>query len=226
MKLVIFDFEGTLVDFQWQLGAALDRLSPLLDNCIALAGLDREVIARLDYCRLYNYLSNNIVDPGLAAEVLTSVHEVYDYYDADAAKRWSLYPEVIDLLATLNEAGWGVALDSNVGRRALDRMLDQFSLQHCFDITVSRNEVLLLKPESEGIELIMSFYRQRGSNIEEVFMVGDSVTDIETARNANIKVAILTNGEDRTSRLRTHRPDHLIENLSELKKIFFLPESV
>jgi phosphoglycolate phosphatase-like HAD superfamily hydrolase len=101
-------------------------------------------------------------------------------------------------------------------------MLDKFSLHHYFDMTVSRNEVSLLKPEVDGLHLIRSYYQSKSADIAQTFMVGDSVTDIETAHNAGIKVAILVNGEDKTERLRQHKPNYLIENLTELKEIFSL----
>ena len=222
MNIVIFDFEGTLVDFQWQLQAALEKVYPLLDRCITSAGLDRDSIARADYCRLYNYLQENISDPELRAEMMTRIGSVYDDFDADAARRWSLYPEVPALLLMLKKAGWGLALDSNVGRRALDVMLEKFSLGDYFDLTVSRNEVSRFKPDIEGVEIIRSYYRDKSVESDEFYLVGDSVTDIETARGAGIKVISLINGEDKTERLRQHKPDYLIANLAELREIFNL----
>ncbi|NIA19732.1 MAG: HAD hydrolase-like protein, partial [Xanthomonadaceae bacterium] len=181
MNIAIFDFEGTLVDFQWRLQAAMEKVHPLLDHCISSAGLDREIIARADYCRLYNYLQNTISDSALRTEIIHQIASVYDCFDIDAARRWKLYPEVPGLLSALKKAGWGLALDSNVGRRVLDTMLAKFSLGDYFDLTVSRNEVFLLKPGTEGINLIRSFYQEKLTDMDQVFMVGDSVTDIETA---------------------------------------------
>ena len=222
MNIAIFDFEGTLVDFQWQLQAAMEEVYPLIEECISSCDLDREIVARADYCRLYNYLQQNISAPALRIEIIHRIASVYDDYDADAARRWSLYPEVHNLLSAFKAAGWGLALDSNVGRRALDAMLDKFSLGSYFDLTVSRNDVSLLKPEIEGFNLIKAYCRETFSVADQIFMVGDSVTDIETARNAGIKVVSLVNGEDKTERLRLHKPDYLIENLAELKTIFSL----
>ncbi|MEA3348905.1 MAG: HAD family hydrolase [Pseudomonadota bacterium] len=218
MNIAIFDFEGTLVDFQWQLKAAMEEVYPLIEECISSCNLDREIIKQADYCRLYNYLQKNIADLDLRKETINRIETVFDFFDADAALRWNLYPEVHNLLSSLKQAGWGMALDSNVGRKALNEMFEKYSLNHYFDFTISRNEVSLLKPESEGINHILAYYQSNAAP-DQTFMIGDSVTDIETARKAEIKVAILTNGEDRTERLRSHQPDYLINNLAELEKI-------
>ncbi len=221
MNIAIFDFEGTLVDFQWQLKPALEAVYPKIAANIATAELDRDLINQLDYCRLYNYLQKNISNPELAKATLQLIDNVFDYYDADAAQRWQLYPEVPKLLSNLKTAGWGIALDSNVGRKALKQMFKKFSLNNYFDLTISRDDVSRLKPEPEGIKQILNYYNNPTPSAQ-TFLIGDSVTDIETARNAGIKVAILINGEDKTARLRAHRPDFLINNLAELETILSL----
>ena len=226
MKIAIFDFEGTPVDFQWQLKPALEAIYPQIAPNIAAANLDRDLILKLDYCRLYNYLQRNISNTELAEETLQLIDNVFDYYDADAARRWQLYPEVPKLLAQLKAAGWGIALDSNVGRKSLKQMFKKFALDDYFDLTISRNDVSRLKPEPEGIRRILNYYNDNQTPSEQTFLIGDSVTDIETARNAGIKVAILINGEDKTARLRSHHPDFMINNLSELEKIFSLRPAV
>ena len=222
MNIAIFDFEGTLVDFQWQLKPALAAVYPKIAANIATSGLDQDLINQLDYCHLYNYLQKNISDPELAQETLQQINDVFDYYDADAARRWQLYPEVPKLLADLKTAGWGIALDSNVGRKALKQMFKKFSLDDYFDLTVSRNDVSRLKPEPEGIRQVLDYYNNNPTPSAKAFLIGDSVTDIKTARNAGIKVAILINGEDKTARLHAHHPDFLINNLAELETIFSL----
>ncbi len=220
MNIAIFDFEGTLVNFQWQLQAAMDEVYPLIEESVISCNLDREFIKKADYCRLYNYLQKNIEAPDRRQEIIDKIDAVFDFFDTDAASRWEIYPEVHQLLSALKRSGWNLALASNVGRQALDLMLDKFSLNRYFPLTVSRNEVSLLKPESEGLERIKTHFQKEGSTTSQMWMVGDSVTDIETARNAGIKVAILTNGEDKTERLKKHRPDFLMQNLSQLDKLF------
>jgi phosphoglycolate phosphatase-like HAD superfamily hydrolase len=78
----------------------------------------------------------------------------------------------------------------------------------------------LHKPYVEGININIFYYQVNFSAADQAFLVGDSFTDIETARNAGIKVVVLVNGEDKTERLLPHKPDHLINNLTELEEIF------
>jgi len=219
MKLVIFDFEGTLVDFQWRLKAALDELHSRLEPLLAKAGIAPAALSGLDYCRLYNFLGAKIPDPALRRETLALVDEVFDRFDADAADRWRLNPGARELLAFLKDSGFSLALDSNVGRKALDRMLEKLALGAFFPVTVSRDEVFRLKPDPEGIGRIRAFFGRELSPAAPALLVGDSVTDIETARAAGISVAVITNGEDRTARLKAHAPDHLVASLSELATI-------
>jgi phosphoglycolate phosphatase len=223
MELVIFDFEGTLVDFQWQLEAAMETLYPRLEYYLAAAGINALEIAGLDYCRLYNFLGESIADASLRRETISLIDEVFDTFDADAATRWQLHPEVPGLLASLRQAGIRLALASNVGRRALELMFEKFALGEYFATTVTRNDVSRLKPNPEGIFQIRKFFAAEIPPSAPVLLVGDSVTDIETARNAALAVAILTNGEDRTARLEAHHPDYLIENLNELNDLLGLP---
>ena len=84
------------------------------------------------------------------------------------------------------------------------------------------NDVSCSNLKSKVLILIRSYYQGKNADINQMFMVGDSVTDIETARNAGIRVVALANGEDKTERLRSHQPDYLIENLAELEEIFSL----
>lgn len=219
MNLVIFDFEGTLVDFQWQLKAAMAKVRPLVREKTQSLDLDPEIVAKADYCHLYNYLLDHILNKKLRSEIIRQIDAIFDFYDDDAALRWQIYPEVHNLLTGLQQAGWKIALDSNVGRQALDRMLKKFSLNKYFALTISRNEVPRLKPAGTGIELVKTHCQQNAADPKQIFLIGDSVTDIETARDAGIKVIILTNGEDKTERLQAHQPDFLIHNLIELKTI-------
>ena len=219
MKLVIFDFEGTLVDFQWKLKDSLKTIMQILNGYRINYNIpcDDEKYQKMNYSLLYNYFSKTIDDPYLKRKIMNDFDRVYDYYDDDASLRWSLYPHVREVLEGLKKKGCKIAIDSNVGRRALDKMLKKFMLCEYFDITISRNDVNLLKPNPEGIFKILEYFKD--CDFREKYFIGDSVTDIKTARKSKkgfkiISVAI--EGEDKIDKLLAHKPDHLIHSISEV----------
>ncbi len=218
MKLIIFDFEGTLVDFQWKLKESINTMHRILEGYRINYNIpcDTEKFKKLNYSQLYNYFSKNIEDPLLRRKIMNDFNRIYDYYDEDASLRWSMYDEVPELLEELKNKGFKIALDSNVGRKALDKMLKKFMIGYYFDITVTRNDVKCLKPNPEGIFKILNYFN--GKEFKEKYFVGDSVTDIKTAKRAKFPVIILTGekGENKLEEIIKHNPNHVINNLKDM----------
>ena len=144
---------------------------------------------------------------------------IYDYYDEDASLRWSMYDEVPEMLEKLKNKGFKIALDSNVGRKALDKMLKKFMIGYYFDITITRDDVRCLKPDPEGAFKILEHFK----NIEfkEKYFVGDSVTDIKTAKRSKKDFIIISvaNGENKVNDLIVNKPHHLINSIKDVLNI-------
>ncbi len=221
MKLIIFDFEGTLVDFQWKLKEAVDTILEILDQYRINHNIlwDEEKYKNMNYSLLYNHFLESIDDAYLRKKIMDEFDRIYDYYDEDASKRWSLYHDVPETLDKLKRKKYKIALDSNVGRKALDKMLKKFMIDKYFDITISRNDVNFLKPHPEGIFKILNFFKDY--YFEDKYFVGDSVTDIKTAKESkkDFKIISIVNGEDKIERLMSYNPYHLIHSISELLKL-------
>ncbi len=222
MKLIIFDFEGTLVDFQWKLKESLKTIMQILNGYKINYNLpcDEEKYKKMNYSLLYNYFSKSIKDPFLRKKIINDFDRIYDYYDEDASLRWTVYPDVPETLKKLKEKGHKLALDSNVGRKALDKMLKKFKIYEYFDITISRNEVNFLKPNPEGIFKILNFFKNY--NFKEKYFVGDSITDIKTARKSKKDfkiISIAAAGEDKIEKLLENKPHHLIYSISQILEL-------
>ncbi len=220
-KLIIFDFEGTLVDFQWKLAECMKVMREILNGYRINYNIpcDDKKYLKMNYSLLYNYFSKNIKDPYLRKKIMNDFDRIYDYYDEDASLRWQLLPSVKEVLNEFKNRGYKLAIDSNVGRKALNKMIRKFDILKYFDITISRNEVKMLKPNPEGVYRILDYFNEE--DFKEKFFVGDSVTDIKTAKKANknfIMISII-NGEDKIENLLKHNPHHLIHSFSELVEL-------
>jgi len=210
---ILFDFEGTLVNFQWNLQAAVNEAREELSGL----GFGSDVLAQTNYALIYNNALLAAPHVGLdPQEVASRIAAIYDRYDADALARWSLLPGVQDLLIDLKQRV-ALGLVTNVGRKAIEKALPKLELTALFDVVITRNEVFLLKPSGEGVSLAL---RCLGAQNRSTLFVGDSVADILAAREAAVPVAIILGGESDPAAIAAAGPTYLWRSLEEVRWLF------
>lgn len=209
--VVLFDWEGTLVDFQWNLEAATAQAKTEL----ARLGLPPGSLPD-HYALLRNEAVQLAAQRGLdRKELVRRIDAVYDRFDSDALTRWSLRPGVQALLLRLQARRVKLGLVSNVGRMTIEPALARFDLVGIFGAVVTRNDVDLMKPCGEGIQRAL---KKLGAAPSEALFVGDSVSDILAAKDARVRVAIVEGGESTPESLNVARPTFLWATLGELEK--------
>jgi HAD superfamily hydrolase (TIGR01509 family) len=216
VKEVLFDFEGTLVDFQWQLEPAVAETLEALSN----AGLERQWYGeKPGYANIYNH-TLDLVDQGkgqgssVSASALLDT--IYDRYDADALTRWKLYPDTLKMLGTLRHQGFRMAVVSNVGKRSLKAAMEKLQLSHLIQVVVSRNDVFKIKPHPEGLLTAAKALRVKPA---EVLFVGDSRNDVGAARQAGMQAGYLRGGEDSQEAMALFPADIELDKLLQLPPI-------
>lgn len=208
-KGVIFDFEGTLVDFQWQLAPAEAELRAAL----AALGCAGGAFARGNYATMWNAAADRLAPQGRMAELRQALCPIYDRWDRDALTRWSPRADAAELLGRLAAGGVRAGMVSNVGRQALDEALQRFGFAARLVPVVSRDEVSRMKPAAEGILRLLAEWRLDAG---EVLFVGDSRADVRGARAAGVRVAIVLGGECGEADFADDPPDRMIAQLDEL----------
>ncbi len=208
IRCVLFDLEGTLVDFQWNLAEAEEALR----RTACGFGLDPHLFEGANYAAIHRR-AVEAVEPGRRTRVERALAAVYDRYDLDAASRWSLRDGAARTLAELERLGIRAALVTNIGRRAVERVLARFGLAGAFAAVVTRDDVRFMKPSGEGVRRALGAL---GIPPRHALMVGDSLSDVGAARDAGVAVAVVLGGETPPDRLRAARPDHLLHSLQEL----------
>ena len=73
--------------------------------------------------------------------------------------------------------------------------------------------------ESEIAEKLKEYIRQNNFKHHEIISIGDTSEEIEIAHSLGLYSVAVSGGENTTVRLKKHRPDFLINNMLELKKI-------
>jgi phosphoglycolate phosphatase-like HAD superfamily hydrolase len=206
---VIFDFEGTLVDFQWQLEPAEAELR----RAVAALGFDGGEFARGNYATMWNAAADLLARQGRMAELRRSLCTIYDRWDLDALTRWAPRPGAAALLRVLAAAGARTGMVSNVGRRALTDALSRFDFARWLSPVISRDDVTWMKPRAEGILRVLSDWQAAPA---DALFVGDSRADVFGARAAGMTVAIIRGGECDETAFADAPPDYMISRLDEL----------
>ncbi len=193
--LILFDLEGTLVDFQWRLDEAVREILPVL----IASGIDtRRYSPSPDYADLFNTTRDLTQDwnPRQSAQLFDQLGVIYDTYDRDALSRWAPYPDTLSLLDTLAASGYRLGVVSNCGASAVHGVLAKFRLADYFDIILSRNEVSRIKPAPEGLILALE---RLGVPPDRALFIGDSVNDIRAAQAVPMHSCFLSGGESRVT---------------------------
>ena len=194
VKEVLFDFEGTLVDFQWQLEPAVRETLETLSK----SGLERQWYGKKpDYAHIYNHtldlLEQGKAQEGSSGSLAASLVAIYDRYDADALTRWNLYPDTLEMLGKLRNQGFKMALVSNVGKTSLHTAMKKLGLSDLIQVVVSRDDVSRIKPHPEGL---LTAAKTLHVAPEEALFIGDSRNDVGAARRAGMLAGYLRGGED------------------------------
>jgi HAD superfamily hydrolase (TIGR01509 family) len=210
VEAIFFDFEGTLVDFQWNLRGAVRETLEML----SALGFPMDRLQGKKYSLLMTEAARLAPEIGQSPNRIRElIGTIYNRYDEDALSRWVLRSGAIELLTAVRAKGLLTALISNVGRETLEKALLKLDLNSLFQILVSRNDVSALKPSGEGIRLALNRLK---APEERTLFVGDSVDDIQAAREAGTRVIILLGGENLRETLLSEKPDATIYHLKEL----------
>jgi len=210
VEAILFDFEGTLVDLQWNLRGAvketLEMLRTLRFPIQRLQGMKYSTLM-LEALRMAQEIGQS------TDRVREKIGAIYDRFDEDALIRWTLRDGSEDLLSTLKTKGIKIGLVSNVGRKALENALLRLDLRPFFNVVVSRNDVQYMKPSGEGLRLALNRLHVVQ---DKAFYVGDSSDDIQAAKAAGVKVIIIMGKENSKAELLSAGPHQRFYHFNEL----------
>jgi HAD superfamily hydrolase (TIGR01549 family) len=213
-KAYIFDLEGTVVDFQYNLGQSIKAAKLKLEEM----GFDKERLLKIDR---FNELFNQAMKDALmgrvnlpAYEVKKGIAEVWIPFDFDALSRWKLREGVKDTLTKLHPRA-KIGLFTTMGWKAAKKALEKFEIDRFFDIMVTRDDVTLIKPDAEGLTLIL---RCLGISGQEAIYVGDTTRDVLAAKEVGIRAGFIVGGEQELPDLLAE-PDYILYSFSDILEI-------
>lgn len=124
-----------------------------------------------------------------------------------------IFPNVKETLEELKARGHRLAVCSNKAEAAIELGFKLTGIFEYFDIIIGLGGVSVPKPNPEGI------YKIKNAIGDDVIMVGDTMFDIETANNANIKSIACLYAKTRKDEFETVNPTYYINDFKEILDI-------
>jgi len=208
---LVFDLDGTLID------TAPDLIETL--NVI----FAREGLPPVDYATARNLIGGGakaMIVRGLeadgAAVVPAKLEQMFDdfiaYYSAHIADHSQPFPGLIDALDVLAARGCQFAVCTNKLEQLSVLLLGKLKLADRFKAICGQDTFRIQKPDPEILRRTIA---AAGGSLQHAIMIGDSATDIRTARAAGIPVIAVDFGYSE-SPVAEFGPDRVISHFAEL----------
>jgi phosphoglycolate phosphatase len=182
---IIFDFDNTLVKSHINF--------PAMKISMARAAKKHGIDFGNEEQIPHRYTAGNIIDQveeydkkndtQLADELWLLVEK----FERIGMENISIEDDVFDMLNYLKKKGISTSILTNNAKKPTIEVLERFNILEHFDIVVAREDVNKMKPDKEGLEIIVN---KLNLNPDKVIFVGDSWVDGVAAVNANIRFVL------------------------------------
>lgn len=214
MRLVIFDVDGTLVDSQATILAAMGD---------AFAALGREPLPRARILSIVG-LSLPVAVAELLPEEDAARQQLFEaaYKSGFAARRAAgagetaapFYPGALEAVATLETEGYLLAIATGKSRRGLTHLLEGHGLTHRFLSTQTADDA----PSKPAPGMVLNCLAETGVEARDAVVIGDTEFDMAMGRAAGARALGVTWGYHPTDRLIGGGAEGVIECFADLPR--------
>ena len=209
IKLIIFDFDGTLGDTRANIIMTMQETMRVLGYPVA----GEEAIAATIGLTLEDGFRE--LFPGLTERDILRCADVYrDLFDKNRRKMIpTLFPHVKETLNLLKERGYILSVASSRQSVSLRGFLHDMSVEDCISYILGADNVEKSKPDPEPV---LKTLRELGIPAEESLVVGDMPVDIIMGLRAGAATCGVTYGNSSRDDLVEAGAGYIIEDISEL----------
>ncbi len=220
---MLFDLDGTLVEFKFDVKASRRAMIEWLrQQGFDISGLTENTRTQsiIDIAAL-QWKTRGRSEKGFEA-IRESLSDILDEFEFNAFGEAKPHSGALQTLEALKHCNILEAIITNSGRKPVDSILDRFGFSKYVDLVITRNEVRSLKPNPEGLIKAINILHLKTN---EVVYVGDSIIDIEAAKNAGITSIAVSNGMYSQEALARFGADYLVNGVEDITGIV-TPESI
>jgi len=207
-KLVIFDWDGTV----------MDSISKIV-NCIRHSALALNIeppsdTAIKNIIGMSLELAIEVLFPDNVAQHPALINGYKQQYRIDTTPT-PVFDNVENVLSTLKAQGIILAIATGKGRGGLERLLEQSQLRKFFSASRTSSEA----ESKPSPDMLYQLLEELGVSADEALMIGDTKIDMAMAKAAGMDRLGVTMGVNNAEELNTFTPIATVDNFQQLQHI-------
>ena len=215
-QLLIFDFDGTLIDSVPDLADATNTMLEQLGKPTYSLDTIKEWVGNGSRLLVERALvgKTEVVTGELTKDEADHAEQVFlQAYNTIETSKTVAYPDVDKGLRQLKEAGFTLALVTNKPIRFVPKILESFDWQDLFSEVLGGDSLPVKKPDPTPL---LQTCETLNFTIEQAYMIGDSINDMLAGQNAGIDTLALSYGYNYGKDIRDSNPNQAFDNFADL----------
>ncbi len=214
IEAVIFDLDGTLAHFNLDFKALRSEVRTYLISIrvpVSVLDVNESLFEMLKKAEIF--IKNSSKSPDAFDEVRTRALAIAEKYEMEAATTTSLLTGAVETLKELQKMNIKMGLCTTSSEKASSYILQRFKIDGFFKVVVSREKVKYVKPHTEQFELAL---KALGVHAKSALIVGDSVVDMQSAKEIKVIAVGLTKGLSTPEQLMSNGANYIVTSLTDL----------
>jgi len=214
VKAVVFDLDGTIVDFNLDYKSARAEVIQFLgyqgfpQSIFSLSESVFEMLKKLEI-----YIQNHRISDKNYSKLRRDVLAILERYEMQGAASTQLVPGIFETLQALEKMKLKLGIFTVNSRKSTEHILSTFRLKPFFKAVVTRDSVPTVKPNPIHLETALKSLKAKP---EETLVVGDSVWDMKAAKELRVFAVGVSTGVSSPEELTRAGADCLISSPIDL----------
>ena len=209
--IVCFDLDGTLVN-------TLEGIRYSANSVLKDFGLEEQ--SSEFYRKAIGHGARGLVETIIKkqSKSLDLVDEILEKFLLNYNENWMVglyqYEGIEKLVSSLKQKGIKVAVNTNKPQNIAVKIVSNYCDSSMFKVIKGACDDYEKKPSTQGVNLILSEFKVLNN---ECIYIGDSIVDVTTAKNANIKsIGVLWGFGEKAD---VEKAEYLVKSADEISQI-------
>ena len=219
-KVIIFDFDGTLIDSEPDLALALNYMLDKLNRETYTQSVISHWVGNGAETLVKRALSGStIIDEHIEQELFLNALDIFlKFYAQNLCVKTYLYPNVKKSLEKLKEQGYIMVIVTNKPADFVAPILKGLAIDEFFEFYLGGDSLEKRKPDPMPL---LHVCNRLDITVDECVMIGDSKNDILSAKSAKMQSIGVSYGYNYGEDISIYKPTIVVESFADILPIFF-----